>query len=458
MHNSFKHLVENSPFGIYAVDADFRLSMVSAGAQKVFESVRPLIGRDFADVIRTLWPEPFASEAISIFRRTLETGEPYHAPSTVERRNDIGIVESYDWKTERLVLPDGRPGVVCHLYDLSERQAHETALRDSSAKFRGTFENAAVGMAHLDLGGRWLEVNQRLCDIVGYSSEELLALTFQDITHPDDLLADIENVRRLLAGEIASYSMDKRYIRKDRSVIWIGLTATVQRSADGTPQYFISVVRDISGRKKAEEHNAFLLRELAHRLKNQLSLIQAIAGQTVRNATSLEEFEQKFAARIQGLSAATGVLVAENWTGAPLDDLVRKQLELFTVNELRLNSSGPTIVLSADAAESIGLALHELGTNCVKHGAWSTPEGMVSVTWTLERDADKPPALRLRWQESGGPAVSPPKHKGFGHVVIERMVAQKLGGTVELAFDTHGFIWVLQVPSSQFTAGPGLTL
>ena len=124
MHNSFKHLVENSPFGIYAVDADFRLSMVSAGAQKVFESVRPLIGRDFADVIRTLWPEPFASEAISIFRRTLETGEPYHAPSTVERRNDIGIVESYDWKTERLVLPDGRPGVVCHFYDLSERQAH----------------------------------------------------------------------------------------------------------------------------------------------------------------------------------------------------------------------------------------------------------------------------------------------------------------------------------------------
>ena len=313
-------------------------------------------------------------------------------------------------------------------------------------------------MAHLDLGGRWLEVNQRLCDIVGYSSEELLALTFQDITHPDDLLADIENVRRLLAGEIVSYSMDKRYIRKDRSVIWIGLTATVQRSADGTPQYFISVVRDISGRKKAEEHNAFLLRELAHRLKNQLSLIQAIAGQTVRNATSLEEFEQKFAARIQGLSAATGVLVAENWTGAPLDDLVRKQLELFTVNELRLNSSGPTIVLSADAAESIGLALHELGTNCVKHGAWSTPEGIVSVTWTLERDADTPPALRLSWQESGGPAVSPPKHKGFGHVVIERMVAQKLGGAVELAFDAQGFSWVLQVPSSQFTAGPGLTL
>jgi signal transduction histidine kinase/CheY-like chemotaxis protein len=135
-HDTFRHLVETSPFGVYAVDADFRLVQVSAGAQNVFRNVRPLIGRDFADVLRTIWPEPFATEAINLFRRTLQTGEPYHAPSTVERRRDIGELESYDWKIERVTLPDGRFGAVCHFYDLSERQRYEAALRENEARLK----------------------------------------------------------------------------------------------------------------------------------------------------------------------------------------------------------------------------------------------------------------------------------------------------------------------------------
>ena len=130
--DTFRHLVEYSPFGIYAVDADFRLVQVSAGAQRVFENVRPLLGRDFAEVLRIIWSEPFASEAIALFRHTLATGESYHAPATVERRADNGgTVESYDWKIERVTLPDGRFGVVCHFYDLTERQRFELALREA---------------------------------------------------------------------------------------------------------------------------------------------------------------------------------------------------------------------------------------------------------------------------------------------------------------------------------------
>ena len=127
-HSTFRHLVEKSPFGIYAVDADFRVAQVSTGAEKVFENVHPLLNRDFAEVIRIVWPEPFASEVIKLFSHTLETGEPYHAPSTTEQRRDIGVTESYDWKIERVTLPDGRFGVVCHFYDLSERQRYEAEL------------------------------------------------------------------------------------------------------------------------------------------------------------------------------------------------------------------------------------------------------------------------------------------------------------------------------------------
>jgi|GEM_PF-6338330 len=128
-HGTFRHLVENSPFGIYVVDADFRVAQVSAGAQKIFENVRPVIGRDFAEVMHIIWPEEFASEFIKFFRHTLETGESYRVPSTTEQRRDIGVTESYDWKLERITLPDGRFGVVCHFYDLSERQRYEAQLQ-----------------------------------------------------------------------------------------------------------------------------------------------------------------------------------------------------------------------------------------------------------------------------------------------------------------------------------------
>jgi signal transduction histidine kinase/ActR/RegA family two-component response regulator len=127
-HQTFFNLIQNAPLGIYVVDAQFRLRQVSAGAQKVFSNVRPLLGRDFEEVLRIIWPEPFASEAIGRFRHTLETGERYAAPATTERRNDIDEVEAYDWQIERIVMPDGQHGVVCYFYDLSERRKAEMQL------------------------------------------------------------------------------------------------------------------------------------------------------------------------------------------------------------------------------------------------------------------------------------------------------------------------------------------
>jgi PAS domain S-box-containing protein len=135
---------------------------------------------------------------------------------------------------------------------IAERRRAEDALQASRMQFRATFEQAAVGLAHVGLDGRWLRVNCRLCGIVGYSERELLKLTFQDVTHPDDLQSDLTQVQRMLAGEIETYSMEKRYLRKDASVIWIQLTASLVRDSAGAPQYFISVVEDISGRRQAD--------------------------------------------------------------------------------------------------------------------------------------------------------------------------------------------------------------
>ena len=137
-------------------------------------------------------------------------------------------------------------------------QERERRHRESEERFRGTFEQAAVGMAHVDTDGRWLRVNRRLCDIVGYEKAEMLGLTFQDITHPDDLEAHLEYVRQLLAGEIETYSMEKRYFKKDGSIVWVNLTVSLVRPPSDEPRYFISVIEDITERKRIEEAQRFL--------------------------------------------------------------------------------------------------------------------------------------------------------------------------------------------------------
>jgi two-component system sensor histidine kinase UhpB len=129
--------------------------------------------------------------------------------------------------------------------DISDRKRTEDALRESEQRFRATFNQVAVGIAHVGINGRWLLVNQKLCEIVGYTQEELLKRTFQDITHPDDLDADLEYVRQMLTNQIQTYSMEKRYIHRDRSQIWINLTVSLVRGSSGEPKYLIYVIEDI---------------------------------------------------------------------------------------------------------------------------------------------------------------------------------------------------------------------
>jgi PAS domain S-box-containing protein len=134
----------------------------------------------------------------------------------------------------------------------SNPDGQSAELTESEARFRATFENAAVGIAHVGPDGSWLRVNRRLCEIAGYARDELLAKTFQDITHPDDLEADLAQLRRMRDSGIDTYNREKRYLRKDGSTVWVRLTVGSVRKEDGGIAYFISVVEDISEQKRAE--------------------------------------------------------------------------------------------------------------------------------------------------------------------------------------------------------------
>lgn len=132
------------------------------------------------------------------------------------------------------------------------QQSIDFSTSESEARYRAIFQQAAVGVAQLDLKGRWLDVNEKLCEIVGYSREELLAKSSQDITHPDDLNAELDYMRQLLTGQVQTYSMEKRFVRKDGKLIWGKMTVSLVRDSANEPIYFISAVEDISGRRRAE--------------------------------------------------------------------------------------------------------------------------------------------------------------------------------------------------------------
>lgn len=374
---------------------------------------------------------------------------------TAHRRAVEGHVVRYDvqvrmagghlmWIDVQLVPVRGETGRITHVIpsglDLTARKAAEAELRASEHKFKGIFDNANSGVALVSLEGEWLEVNDRLCEDLGYTRAELIARTFQDITHPDDLQGDLELVARLLAGEIDSYKFDKRYVRGDGSIMWAALTVALQKDAAGRPLHFISILTDVSDRERAQQHQILLMSELAHRLKNQLSIIQAIARQSASGTTSIDEFQDKLHGRLSALAASADLLVRRQWNSLNLSDLVEQTLSPFP---RRVNAAGDTVTISGDVAEILALALHELATNATKHGAWSHPDGIVTLRWSSDNGN-----ICIDWSEAHGPEVKAPARSGFGRTITETIAAKKLGGTAHVSYDPSGLRWHLTFPSN----------
>jgi len=188
-------------------------------------------------------------ERLDEIKRSLDIGELLAFESR-HRRKD-GTVFPVEVRGQAF-WEGGRRLTVSMARDHTERKKIEVALRESEELFRGTFENASIGIANVDFQGRWLRVNQRLCDIVGYTREEMLQKTFQEITYPDDMSISLEYFIPLKQGDLASFSLQKRYIRKDGSPVWVELFESLQRDATGKPAYCIVMIQDISERKRLE--------------------------------------------------------------------------------------------------------------------------------------------------------------------------------------------------------------
>jgi PAS domain S-box-containing protein len=172
----------------------------------------------------------------------------------------VGAIIVLWWRRQQFQFYRERYEAEIERRAVEERAAQ--ALQESESRFRAIFEQAAIGMADSSLDARFIRVNQRFCEIMGYSREELLGLTFREITHPDDLARDEQLVAQLLSGELSSFAVEKRYLRKDGGVVWANLMLSLHRSPSGDPVHFVAVVEDITGQKRAEEERRNLERQL----------------------------------------------------------------------------------------------------------------------------------------------------------------------------------------------------
>jgi PAS domain S-box-containing protein len=326
-------------------------------------------------------------------------------------------------------------GVIGTVADITERKEHEELLRRQA----DLLDQSSDAILALRIDGRGIVYWNRGAEMLyGYTAAEAEGRRTHELLQTrapvpiEDIDAQIVHGESW-HGELTHTTRDGRDIVVESRIIRVSYDDDI---------YALETNRDITERKCHEEREQLLMREMNHRAKNMLGLVQAIARQTAtRNP---EEFIERFSERIQALSANQELLVRDEWKGVETEDLVHAQLAPFLdLIGSRLVVQGPKLRLKATAAQAIGLALHELATNAGKYGALSTDTGRVDICWATDGDI-----FTISWVELDGPPVSAPKRRGFGTVVMQEMAEDTVDGTVDLDYAPSGLAWRLTCPAA----------
>ena len=334
------------------------------------------------------------------------------------------------------------------LEDQISAQAWElNLLRARFVRYETALRGSKVTVFTQDFDLRYTSISNPM---LGRSIEDILGRTDAEILRGDSGAAIIAAKRQVLAnGEARRAEIP---LEDAPGIRWHDLHIEPLRNEAGEVVGLTCASVDVTERKEGEAHLRLLLRELTHRSKNLLAVIQAMARQTARHTGSIETFLTQFSARLQALAASHDLLVRESWYGASLGELIRSQLGGYldgSSNQVSID--GPAIALKPEAAQNLGLALHELAVNAAKFGALSVPTGRVSITWR-RRESSEGGALDLDWRERLGPKVKLRRKKEFGTMVIERNLARALDAEINMDFDPNGLHCHIVIPATQILA------
>lgn len=334
------------------------------------------------------------------------------------------------------------------LSDQVATQAWELSLlRARFARYETALRGSQVTVYTQDRDLRYMSISNSM---LGRSAEAMLGCTDSEVLAGDGAAAIMAAKREVLAtGEAKRAEIP---LEDARGIRWHDLHIEPLRNETNEIIGLTCASVDVTERKEGEAHLRLLLRELTHRSKNLLAVIQAMARQTANHAGSTDAFLKQFGSRLQALAASHDLLVRESWYGASLGELIRSQLSSYLDgNAVQISIEGPPIALKPEAAQSLGLALHELAINAAKFGALSVPKGRVSITW-IRRETAVDNAVELDWREQLGPKVKARRKKGFGTMVIERNLARALDAKVNMDFDPDGLHCHIVIPASQILA------
>jgi PAS domain S-box-containing protein len=335
-------------------------------------------------------------------------------------------------------LADGKTGQLAITRDVTARRDDEL----KSARLAAIVASSDDAIVSKTLEGVITSWNAGAEKIFGYSAEEIVGQPITRIIPPELHFEEEDILARIRSGQHIDHFETVR-LAKDGRRVDISVTISPMRDNSGNLIGASKVGRDITERKHAERLQQLLIGELNHRVKNTLATVQSIANQTVHRAKSPSDFAASFGGRLQSLARTHNLLTQSTWQGAELSAIIRDQLPFSDGEDDRISSSGPLVMLNAQAALHLSLVLHELATNAIKYGALSDPRGTLSIRWMVRTDAQR--KLILQWQERGGPKVAVPQSRGFGTTLIEKSL-EAHGGVTSIRYEAEGVTCEITLP------------
>lgn len=341
----------------------------------------------------------------------------------------------------------GSDAVVAH-DAVTELVQAERKSADAERQLKLSMEAGRMGAFEVDLGEREMRFDAKEAEILGLpnASRRLSLAAFNAMLSEPDA-APLET---LLAGAGERYAGELRLKLPDATEHWLSFAAARQNHSSSEMGRYLGISFDVTRRKLLEERNRLLTREVRHRAKNLLAVAAAIARQTA-GTKDPEAFADEFAKRVAALGSTLTLLSREERHGVDMRELLETHFEPFAEARAQISLSGPSVAVRPEAAQMIGIAVHELTTNALKYGALARASGRVAVEWL----AQGPPfggAFSLSWTETGGPLVKPSAHKGFGYSVLMEQTAWALKGDVEAHYPQSGLVWTLSAPVEEVLA------
>ncbi|MBC9030908.1 PAS domain S-box protein [Sphingomonas sp. JC676] len=369
-------------------------------------------------------------------------------PYTIEYRICRADTHQERWLQShgsRIDYLDDRPSrFVGVSFDVTDRKRAEDELRDSETRFRTIFEQANDYLITTTLDQKITSVNPAVLAALGYAEAEVVGRSIADFMDPDQFAVSMGAFRRKLAEGGTTRFMVNVRARDGRQLFW-EINSQLTADAEGKPAGLHAIARDMTEARRNEAHLRLLVDELNHRVKNTLAIVQGIAQQSFKDDADPAMSRRAFEGRLAALSEAHNLLTREHWGAVSMTQIIGDAVAPHGGDTGRFTLDGPDLAILPKTAISLALAIHELATNAVKHGALSRPRGHVAIRWA-RTSRDGSARLSLVWEERGGPMVAAPTQRGFGTRMIERGLAAELAGTVTIDFQPEGVVCTVDAP------------